>query len=472
MIESIPNSWAETRLEYAGIWGSGGTPLRSKKDFYGGNINWLKTGDLNNGIVTEVPGKITKLGLAYIGGRLYPPKTVIMAMYGATIGKLGILDIEAAVNQACACCTTHSEIDYKYLFYWLMTYKKEYIALGQGGAQPNISRSVIYEQPFAIPPYPEQQRIIQKIESCFEKIDAIESNLNKIETLLEKYRESLLAKAFRGKLIPQDPNDEPASVFLEKIREERSQNTQGKKERELTPITDDEKPFDLPVGWEWVRLGEILRVSSGKMLSAKNQKGGDIPVYGGNGIAGYHNQSNFEKSVIIIGRVGAKCGVVHITEERSWVTDNALIVDYDNQLLDKLFLAEALSYFNLNQLSNSSAQPVISGEKIYDVPMALPPINEQARIIKFIKNKSEAIQSIFRAIEVKQKRCSTIKESILQKAFEGRLVEQIPSEGNGHDLLAKILSEKETSQVSKSELKTKKIVKKKASAKGKRHGKK
>lgn len=123
--------------------------------------------------------------------------------------------------------------------------------------------SAIYAKDFntirlPLPPLKEQERIVHKIETCFGKIESAEQNLNKAEILLSKYRESLLAKAFRGELIPQDANDEPASVLLEKIREEREKNQTGKKKQEFAPISDDEKPFDIPDSWEWVRLGELI----------------------------------------------------------------------------------------------------------------------------------------------------------------------------------------------------------------------
>ena len=319
-----------------------------------------------------------------------------------------------------------------------------------GATVPKLNQAKTKELPVALPPYKEQVRIANKIESCFSKIEETEQNLNKVEILLDKYRESLLAKAFRGELIPQSPDDEPASILLAKIREERAQNQKGKKkEQEFSPISDEEKPFEIPENWEWVRLGELLSVSSGKMLSAKNQKGGSIPVYGGNGINGYHDEANLLNRSIIIGRVGAKCGVVHITEEKSWVTDNALIVDYIQDAFNMQWLSALLSFLNLNNLSNSSAQPVISGEKIYNVPIALAPPQEQKRIIEQIENYLATSGTISANINSERNLCLKLKEAILSKAFEGRLVDQIESEGTGHDLLEKIFAEKQSDKPEK-----------------------
>jgi type I restriction enzyme S subunit len=489
---NIPESWAETRLEVAGTWGSGGTPLKSKKDFYGGNINWLKTGDLNNGIITEVPDKITKLGLEDIGGRLYPPQTVVMAMYGATIGKLGILNIEVATNQACACCTTHQEIYYKYLFYWLMNYRKEYIALGQGGAQPNISRSLIYEQPFAIPPRPEQERIVQKIESCFDKIDATKAYLNKIETLLEKYRESLLAKAFRGELVLQDPNHESASVLLEKIRKERSQDSKEKRpEKEYAPILDDEKPFDLPAAWEWVRLGELVEFRRGhnppksefkyepqkgyvRFIQIQDFKTDDKAVYvpeskqlklckkGDIMVSAYRHIGKYSREM-----EGAFNVALCHFNPRSHVN-----IDYIELLIPTAFIKGALL-----AVSERSMIPSMSVEVAAQLVVPLAPKEIQIKLIKKLQDCKGLIADTNFKLKKLQKENNLLKESILKKAFEGRLVEQIPSEGTGHEILACILKKKDSIQKPEAKDKAKKVTKKanekKAiSVKGNKNGKK
>lgn len=123
--------------------------------------------------------------------------------------------------------------------------------------------------------------------------------------------------------------------------------------------------------WIELSLGEILKVSSGKSLTAKNMSGSGFPVYGGNGITGYHSDFLFEERKLIIGRVGVKCGVTHITTPKSWITDNALIVKFKTEGIDIVFARLLLGFHNLNKLSNSTAQPVISGSKIYPYKISL-----------------------------------------------------------------------------------------------------
>lgn len=487
---NIPESWAGTRLEVAGSWGSGGTPLKSKKEFYGGIINWLKTGDLNNGHIKEVPDRITKLGLEDIGGRLYPPQTVIMAMYGATIGKLGILDIEVAVNQACACCITNKEIYYKYLFYWLMTYRKEYVALGQGGAQPNISRSLIYEQPFAIPPRQEQERLVQKIESCFKNIEAIEANLNKIETLVEKYRESLLAKAFRGELVQQDPKDESASELLKSIIEERSKTKNNKKLIEAEDVAVEiDQPFNIPNSWLPLNFTDLvyLRARIGwKGLKAEEYtKSGprflSVREFNPDGSIDYESSAHISKvryeespeimlkeNDVLLCKDGSTIGKVTIVknlkEETTVNSSIAVMTPFKGVSADYLFYyLKAPLFQNLVQSRiQGAAIPHIFQKDLRALFIPLPPTKEQLRIAKKLDDMFLQVNSLIKQIELERKTIAKIREAVLIKAFEGRLVKQIPSEGTGHELLERILKEKqsqEENKVNKKATKTKGRVK-------------
>ena len=158
----IPNSWAWTRMGQIGDWGAGSTPQRSNPDYYGGNILWLKTGELNNGIVYESEEKITQKAFQDCSLRMNKKGDVLIAMYGATIGKLAIVGNELTTNQACCGCTPYMVYNW-YLFYFLMASRDTFIKKGEGGAQPNISRVKLVEHLIPLPPLQEQKRIVEKI---------------------------------------------------------------------------------------------------------------------------------------------------------------------------------------------------------------------------------------------------------------------------------------------------------------------
>ncbi len=160
----IPNSWEWCRLKDIGKWGAGSTPSKNNPEYYkDATIPWLLTGDLNDGYITKIPNKINKLALKETSLKINPKGSILIAMYGATIGKLGILSIEAATNQACCACQVFDGIHNKYLFYFLMSNKHNFTKLGEGGAQPNISKYKIENTLFPLPPLNEQYLICNKI---------------------------------------------------------------------------------------------------------------------------------------------------------------------------------------------------------------------------------------------------------------------------------------------------------------------
>ena len=165
----IPNSWTWARMGQIGDWGAGSTPQRSNPNYYGGNILWLKTGELNNDIVYDTEEKITQRAFQDCSLRMNKIGDVLIAMYGATIGKLAIVGKELTTNQACCGCTPYVVYNW-FLFYFLMASRDSFIKKGEGGAQPNISRVKLVEHLIPLPPLNEQKRIVKRIETLFEQL--------------------------------------------------------------------------------------------------------------------------------------------------------------------------------------------------------------------------------------------------------------------------------------------------------------
>lgn len=184
-------------------------------------------------------------------------------------------------------------------------------------------------------------------------------------------------------------------------------------------------PYEVPENWVWTKLGTILKVSSGKGLTAKDMNAeGDIPVYGGNGVTGYHDQAIYDTSKLIIGRVGAQCGNIHITSFPCWITDNALVVEYEKKIVNEKYLYHALKELNLGSYSTSSAQPVISGAKIYNIKIPIPPLKEQQRIVDKIESLFEKLDKANELIEEARDNFEKRKSAILEKAFRGELTKE------------------------------------------------
>lgn len=170
----LPNGWEWCKLGDVGDWGAGATPLRSERRYYsGGTINWLKTGELNDSIVYESDEKITQDALNECSLRVNKVGDILVAMYGATIGKLAIVGAEMTTNQACCGCTPFYGVYNFYIFYLLKANREKLIRQGEGGAQPNISRVKIRNFPVPLPPFNEQQRIVAKVDELMAMCDEL-----------------------------------------------------------------------------------------------------------------------------------------------------------------------------------------------------------------------------------------------------------------------------------------------------------
>ena len=260
----IPESWKWVKVGNVGSWSSGATPSRTNPAYYGGIIPWLKTGDLNDGFIKKIPEFITDLALEKTSVRLNPVGSVLMAMYGATIGKLGILDISATTNQACCACIPYEGIHNKYLFYYLMSMRRSYIGMAEGGAQPNISKEKIVNSLIPLPPLAEQKRIVAKIEELLPLVERYAAAYEKLEQFNAKFPEdmkkSILQYAIQGKLVEQRPEEGTGEELYQQIQAEKQHliaEKKIKKEKPLPEIAENEIPFDIPESWKWVRLNNI-----------------------------------------------------------------------------------------------------------------------------------------------------------------------------------------------------------------------
>ncbi|MBV7321466.1 restriction endonuclease subunit S [Bacillus halotolerans] len=195
-LRGVP-SFLWVRVGEIGSWSAGATPSRSNPEYYGGNIPWLKTGDLNDGYIEDVPEYISEKALEKTSVRLNPVGSVLMAMYGATIGKLGILNIEATTNQACCVCIPYGDFYNKYLFYYLMGQRTAYIKMGAGGAQPNISKEKITASLIPISSVEEHKRIVAKVEELMPYVDQYDKAYSEVEELNKKFPEDMQKSIFK-----------------------------------------------------------------------------------------------------------------------------------------------------------------------------------------------------------------------------------------------------------------------------------
>ena len=387
----IPEGWVWCRLGEIGIWGSGVTPSRNKKEYYDGNIPWLKTGDLNDSYIYETSELITDLAVKDCSLKKIPIGSVLIAMYGATIAKLGLLEIEVTINQACCACTPFSGIVNKFLFYYLFSQKQNIKDKAEGGAQPNISKEKLINFPFPLPPLKEQHRIVQKIEQLFALVDIIEVNKKALEKLIERAKSQVLNDAVAGKLTHQDPNDEPAEELLKRI---------GKT---TAPDTPYEKM--LPKGWAWCKLGEVCSFENGyafnsndyqkkgiPLIRISNIKDGEIDISKAVYIeAEYDKRFIIEYGDLLIAMSGATTGKMGAYKLDRKALLNQRVGNIKVRNKDVCF-SEFRDYFmqtksnEILKMAYGGAQPNISGKMIKNLFFPLPPLKEQPRIVQKIES--------------------------------------------------------------------------------------
>ena len=404
------------RLGEIGNWSAGSTPSRKEIKYYQkGIIPWLKTGDLNDSFINETSEFITELAIEENTLRLNPIGSVLIAMYGATIGKLGLLNIEATTNQACCACIPFSGINNRFLFFYLLSQKQNIQEKAEGGAQPNISKEKLINILFPLPPLSEQCRIVEKIEELLALVDDLETNKTDLQSYIKQAKSKVLEMAVRGELVPQNPDDEPASVLLERIKKEQKSSKSKGKNTEHNTHYEEELLFDIPENWAWCRLGEVCeKIETGNSINAKiketkykNLEEG-FPYIGTKDISENHyiKYDNgikipfLEKfkiakknSVLLCiegGNAGRKIGITN----RDVCFGNKLAKFYSHNISNSYILFFLMSEQFKSQFKESVSGLIggVSVNKLGQFVLPLPPLAEQHRIV-------EKIEEIFSALE-------------------------------------------------------------------------
>jgi type I restriction enzyme S subunit len=197
---NVPVHWKKEKLfRLANKMGSGGTPKSTNQLYYNGDIPWIQSGDLNDGLITKTKKTITENAIKESSAKLFEEGTVLIAMYGATIGKLGVMGMDAATNQACCAIQPGPNLVPNYLFFLLYDMREYLISRGYGGGQNNISQEVIKQQYFYYPPLKEQNKIVQSVETLQHRSTAIKIKLQSQIKTLKNYRKSLIHECVTGK---------------------------------------------------------------------------------------------------------------------------------------------------------------------------------------------------------------------------------------------------------------------------------
>ena len=390
----LPEGWCWRYLNSIGRWQSGATPSRGVKDYYGGTTPWLKTGDLNDDYIKDIPERITDKALKETSVKLNPEGSVLIAMYGATIGKVGILTYPATTNQACCACSELCGVDNRYLFYFLISHKDEFIRQAGGGAQPNISKEIIVNTPMPVPPIEEQKRIVYEIEKWFRIIKGIDDSELSIRAVTDTCKAKILDLAIHGKLVPQDQNDESAIELLRRINPN------------FKPSDNLHYGAELPEGWQLCHIQDIASVELGKTLDRLKNTGEEKSYLCALNV----KWEAFDLSIIKTIRIeasekeryavrpgdllvceGGDVGRSAIwTEQCEMYYQNALHrIRFKTQDICQEFFLYVLRYYKVRGIIDDVCKGVtikhFTGQVLRSLDLPFPPVKEQARIVKMVK---------------------------------------------------------------------------------------
>ncbi len=359
----------------------GGTPSKAVDRFWNGSIPWVSPKDVKDEVIIDSIDHITSAAVANSATSLIPRNCVLVVVRSGILARIvpvAITGCDLTINQDLKALCPKDKIDARFLYYLLQMKMAELLSMVSRGATVHrLVTEQLRSVRFALPPLPEQRRIVGILDAAFAGIATAkantEKNLQNARAIFESHAESLFVNP----------------------------------------------------GADWVQktIAQCFKVRSGDFLPAKAMvETGKFNVYGGNGIAGKHDQTNLSGENIIIGRVGAKCGNVRLVKGRLWVTDNAFFVSEYFCDFDLGFLVRELERKHLRNTAHQAAQPVISYSSIKDVELVFPASKvEQERIadkLNALEEDTEHLESVYRR---KLEALEALKKSLLHQAFTGEL---------------------------------------------------
>ena len=396
----IPDSWEWVRLGDVAEITSGGTPKTSEKSYWeNGNIPWItpavmsetKTDIIFNNHKIKY---INNLGLENSSAHLIPKNSLVMSSR-APIGYVNIVPFEYTTNQGCKSVTLYSETIKEFVYFALKFAIPDMNKRASGTTFKEISGTKFGQTLIPLPPLSEQSRIAAKIAQLFALLRKVESSTQQYVKLQTLLKSKVLDLAMHGKLVEQDPHDEPASVLLEKIKVEKEQlikEKKIKKSKPLPPITDKEKPFDIPDSWEWVRLGDIGEIFAGgdkpKNYSKHKNADNPFPIYSNGlkdkGLYGFTKTPRVKKDAITLSARGTVGHVEYRSIPFFPIIRLISFVPYNKEYLKCLFYF--LQSEELIEKGDGSSIPQLTVPRLKPKVIPFPPLSEQQRITTKIIN--------------------------------------------------------------------------------------
>ncbi len=440
---------------------SGGTPSRRNDDYYKGSILWVKSGELDKGVIFDTEEKISEDAVKNSSAKIFPKGTLLIALYGATIGKLAFLGVEAATNQAICGIFKNDNIDSKFLYNFLLFRRPKLISQGTGGAQPNISQTILKKLEFPFPSRPEQRAIVRKIETLFASLDKGIADLKTAQEQLKIYRQAVLKKAFEGEFTKEWRTKNPYSQkdFLNELKKEKSEAIKSKliaKDEYFPEFLDKDLVYKMPDNWiclPWKTLtsnnkyamkrgpfGSALKkeffVDNGYVVYEQGHAINDEPYRHRYFITPEKYEEMKAFSVkggdMIISCSGVTLGRICLlpNDADAGIINQALLkIDMDEKIMLKnyfvmLFRSETFQRLIFGKSLGTAMPNMVGMPELKQIPIPVPSINEQKQIIKEIETRLSVCDKVEQSISEALEKAEALRQSILKKAFEGKLLSE------------------------------------------------
>jgi type I restriction enzyme S subunit len=488
-MSELPDGWVEAPLGALGSWFGGGTPSKSKSEYWNqGTIPWVSPKDMKRPFIDSAEDSITELAVEQSSTKLIPKDSVLMVVRSGILAHtfpVATSTVPVTLNQDMKALHP-SGVPVSFLAHGLRAFGPKILdeCTKQGTTVASVNTDSLQGFNFPLPPLNEQKRIVAKIDALTEKSREARQALDEVPALLDQLRQSILAAAFRGDLTKkwreQNPNVEPASVLLERIRKERRRKWEEAelakfKSKGKVPKNDDWKskyvepePVDteglpeLPEGWCWASLAEVTSTHDGVRVPLKAadraKRSGRYSYYGASGVIDAIDDFLFDGKYLLLAEDGANLlsrstPIAFIAEGRFWVNNHAHVVQ--TNVMKEEYLMHYLNGRDISPWVSGTAQPKLNQKNMDRIPVPLCAHGEMSELLRRVSDLFVASQTLREALHGEKDSLAQLDASILAKAFRGELVPQDPNDEPASVLLERIRKEREgAGTVKKSRRKT------------------
>lgn len=375
----VPEGWKIATIEDIAQVSSGGTPSRKNDNFWGGDIPWVTTAEVQSNVIFDTAEKITEAGLKGSSAKLFPVNTLLIAMYGQgkTRGKIAKLGIEAATNQACAAIIVKNEHHVDYYFQFLSGQYENLRDLSNDGGQKNLSAGIIKTFSVLVPPLPEQKKIAQILSTWDKAITTTEQLLANSQ----KQKKALMQQLLTGKKRLLDDNGVRFS---------------GE--------------------WKHGYLLDIAKIAKGKALSSRNLTEGSYPVIAGGKTSPYSHSEFTHENIITVSASGAYAGYVAYHPHKIWASDCSVVAAKKNS--STLFVFQLLTYLQnkIYSLQSGGAQPHIYPKDLDTLKVFIPAGAEQQKIAAVLTSADQEISALQQKLDALKQE----KKALMQQLLTGK----------------------------------------------------